>query len=67
MPRSVPKTALTADSTVATALTWRPVPPTSRMAAKRSSRRAAASRVAVFTKMSKGNRTTIAAIQNASR
>jgi DNA-directed RNA polymerase specialized sigma24 family protein len=60
MPSTGPKAALTADSTAATALTWRPLAPTSLIAAKRSSRRAAARRVAVFTRISKGNSTMMA-------
>ena len=45
-PTATPATAATVDSTVAIVATCRGVAPTSRIAAKRCSRRAAASRVA---------------------
>jgi hypothetical protein len=67
MPRIAPASALTTESTEAMTLTSRGVAPTSRRAAKRSSRRAAASRVAVLIRMRTGNSTAIMPTPNAYR
>ena len=65
MPRTTPISALTNASIEAMTLICRGVAPTRRMAANRSSRRAAASRVAVPIRMSIGNRTASAPTMNA--
>ena len=67
MPRTAPASALTTASTEAMTLTSRGVAPTSRSAAKRSSRRAAASRVAVPIRMRTGNSTASTPTPNAYR
>ena len=67
MPRTAPASALTTASTEAMTLMSRGVAPTSRSAAKRSSRRAAASRVAVPTRMRTGNSTASTPTPNAYR
>ena len=67
VPRTAPKNALTAASTAAIFLMSAGVPPTSRSAANRSSRRLAASRVAVLISTSIGNRTASRPMANAYR
>ena len=67
MPRIAPASALTTESTEAITLMSRGVAPTSRSAAKRSSRRAAASRVAVPIRISTGNSTASTPTPNAYR
>ena len=67
MPTAVPRTALITESTEAITLMSPGVAPTSRSAAKRSSRRVAASRVAVLIRISTGNRTASAPVANAYR
>jgi hypothetical protein len=66
-PRTAPKNALTAASTAAIILMSAGVPPTSRSAANRSSRRLAASRVAVEMRTSIGNSTASTPTPNAYR
>jgi len=60
-----PSSALATESTEAMTLTSPGVAPISRSAAKRSSRRAAASRVAVLIRISTGNRTASTPTPNA--
>ena len=67
MPRIAPASALTTESTEAITLMSRGVAPTSRSAAKRSSRRVAASRVAVPIRISTGNSTASTPTPNAYR
>ena len=66
-PRTAPQNALTTDSTDATTRMSPGVPPTRRSAANRSSRRSAASRVAVLTSTSIGNSTARTPTPNAYR
>ncbi len=67
MPTATPNKPLTAASTDATTLTCRGVAPTSRIAAYRSSRRAADSRVAVLIRMRIGKSTASTPTPNAYR
>ncbi len=67
MPSSAPHSALTTESADAMTLMSRGVAPTSRSAANRSSRRAAASRVAVLMRIRTGNRTASTPAPNAYR
>src|SRR5579862_2619210 len=67
MPTAVPRTALITESTEAITLMSPGVAPTSRSAAKRSSRRVAASRVAVLIRISTGNKTASTPVANAYR
>ncbi len=67
IPATAPQNALTTDSTDATTRMSAGVPPTSRSAANRSSRRSAASRVAVLISTSIGNSTARTPTKNAYR
>jgi len=67
VPISAPRNALTAASTDEMTATCSMVAPTRRSAAYRSSRRAAARRVAVPTRMRIGNKNAIAPTMKASR
>jgi hypothetical protein len=67
IPSAAPRSPLSAASTAASTLICPLVAPTSRSAANRSSRRAAASRVAVPIRMRIGNRNARAPTTNASR
>src|ERR1039457_987627 len=67
MPTAVPRNALTTESTAAITLMSPGVAPTSRSAENRSSRRAAASRVAVLIRISTGNRTASTPVAKAYR
>ena len=67
MPSTAPRNALITASTVATIRMSPGVPPTSRSAANRSSRRSAASLVAVLISTSMGNTTASTPIPNAYR
>ena len=67
IPSTAPQNALTTDSTDAITRMSPGVPPTSRSAANRSSRRSAASRVAVLISTSMGNSTASTPTPNAYR
>ena len=67
MPTAVPSSALATESTEAITLMSPGVAPASRSAAKRSSRRAADSRVAVLIRISTGNRIASTPVANAYR